>query len=78
MPIVVPSSWIENFGRPYSNLALTYVQQGKYEQAIDLYRQSIELLLENREKALSWNRLGERVPPPEGLQAGGGGLPQRG
>jgi tetratricopeptide (TPR) repeat protein len=48
----------QDFGRPYSNLALTYVQQGKYEQAIELYRQSIELLLENREKALSWNRLG--------------------
>ena len=29
----------ESFGRPYSNLALTYVQQGKYDQAIDLYRQ---------------------------------------
>ena len=24
----------ESFGRPYSNLALTYVQQGKYEQAV--------------------------------------------
>ncbi len=47
-----------NFGRPYSNLALTYVQQGKYKEAIELYRQSIELLLENSEKALSWNRLG--------------------
>ena len=32
------------FGRPYSNLALTYVQQGKFEEAIDLYRRSIELL----------------------------------
>ena len=46
------------FGRPYSNLALTYVQQGKYDEAIDLYRRSIELLTENTEKAVSWNRLG--------------------
>ncbi|MFH1183760.1 MAG: tetratricopeptide repeat protein [Chloroflexota bacterium] len=48
----------ESFGRPYSNLALTYVQQGEYEQAIDLYRRSIELLSEDKEKAISWNRLG--------------------
>lgn len=48
----------ESFGRPYSNLALTYVQQGKFDQAVDLYRRSIELLAENKEKAISWNRLG--------------------
>ncbi len=48
----------DTFGRPYSNLALTYVQQGKFEEAVDLYRRSIELLLENNEKAISWNRLG--------------------
>ncbi|HEY5983907.1 MAG TPA: tetratricopeptide repeat protein [Anaerolineales bacterium] len=47
------------FGRPYSNLALTYVQLGKFDQAIDLYRRSIELLLEDKEKAISWNRLGD-------------------
>jgi tetratricopeptide (TPR) repeat protein len=48
----------DNFGRPYSNLALTYVQQGKYDEAIELYRRSIELLADNKEKAISWNRLG--------------------
>ena len=48
----------DSFGRPYSNLALTYVQQGKFDEAVDLYRRSIELLLENNEKAISWNRLG--------------------
>ena len=48
----------DSFGRPYSNLALTYVQQGKFEQAVDLYRRSIELLTEDKEKAISWNRLG--------------------
>ncbi len=47
-----------SFGRPYSNLALTYVQQGKYEEAVELYRRSIELLAEDKEKAISWNRLG--------------------
>jgi tetratricopeptide (TPR) repeat protein len=47
-----------SFGRPYSNLALAYVQQGKYEEAIELYRQSIELLADNKEKAISWNKLG--------------------
>jgi tetratricopeptide (TPR) repeat protein len=48
----------EGSGRPYSNLALTYVQQGKFDQAVDLYRRSIELLAENKEKAISWSRLG--------------------
>lgn len=47
-----------SFGRPYSNLALTFVQQGKYDEAIDLYRRSIELLTNDQEKAISWNRLG--------------------
>jgi tetratricopeptide (TPR) repeat protein len=46
------------FGRPYSNLALTYVQQGRYDEAIELYRRSIELLSADKEKAISWNRLG--------------------
>lgn len=46
------------FGRPYSNLALTYVQQGRYEEAVELYRRSLELLAENQEKAISWSRLG--------------------
>lgn len=47
-----------SFGRPYSNLALAYVQQGKYQEAIELYRSSIELLADNKEKAVSWSRLG--------------------
>ena len=47
-----------SFGRPYSNLALAYVQQGKYQEAIELYRSSIELLADNKEKAISWSRLG--------------------
>jgi tetratricopeptide (TPR) repeat protein len=46
------------YGKPYCNLALTYVQQGRYAEAVELYRTSIELLRDNREKAISWNRLG--------------------
>lgn len=47
------------FGRPYSNLAFAYVQQGKYAEAVDLYRSSIELLKDDKEKAVSWFRLGD-------------------
>jgi tetratricopeptide (TPR) repeat protein len=46
------------YGWPYSNLALTYFSQGKYTEAIPLYQKSIELLGGNKEKATSWNRLG--------------------
>jgi tetratricopeptide (TPR) repeat protein len=50
---------LENtFGRSYSNLAMAYVQTGKYREAIKLYRRGIELLSDNREKAATWNRLG--------------------
>lgn len=47
------------FGRPYSNLALTYVRRGKYAEAVKLYQTGIELLVENKEKAISWYRLGD-------------------
>lgn len=47
------------YGRPYSNLALANVQQGKYAEAVDLYRSSIELLTDDKEKAVSWFRLGD-------------------
>jgi len=46
------------FGRPYSNLALTHAQQHKYEEAILLFRRGIELLDNDKEKAISWIRLG--------------------
>jgi tetratricopeptide (TPR) repeat protein len=48
----------ERYGRPYSNLALAYAQQGNYRAAVDLYRRSLELLTSDKEKAISWNRLG--------------------
>jgi tetratricopeptide (TPR) repeat protein len=47
-----------SFGWPYSNLALAYFTQGKYTEAILLYQKSIGLLSSNKDKALSWNGLG--------------------
>ncbi|MBI5944114.1 MAG: tetratricopeptide repeat protein [Chloroflexi bacterium] len=48
----------KKFGRPYSNLALTFVHSGKYREAIRLYLRSIDLLPDAKEKAITWNRLG--------------------
>ncbi len=47
------------YGKPYSNLAQTFVHQGKYAEAVMLFRRSLDLLMDNREKAISWNRLGK-------------------
>ncbi len=47
-----------SFGMPYSNLALTYLTQGQYPEAILLYQKSIGLLNSDKDKALSWNGLG--------------------
>ena len=46
------------YGVPYSNLALTYVTQGQFAEAILLYQKSVALLESDRDKALSWNGLG--------------------
>jgi tetratricopeptide (TPR) repeat protein len=46
------------FAWPYSNLALTYVQKGRFVEAILLYQRSIELFAGDKDKAISWNRLG--------------------
>jgi tetratricopeptide (TPR) repeat protein len=46
------------FGRPYSNLALAYVEKGRYIEAIELFRKSIDLLVDTREKVITMNRLG--------------------
>jgi tetratricopeptide (TPR) repeat protein len=46
------------FAWPYSNLALTYVQKGRFVEAILLYQRSIELFKSDKDKAVSWNRLG--------------------
>jgi tetratricopeptide (TPR) repeat protein len=43
---------------PKSNLALTLATQGKYQEATQLYRESLEGLLDDRDKAVTWNHLG--------------------
>ena len=45
-------------GWAYSNLALVYAEQNKNAEAQALYEKSIQLLKDDREKAVSWNRLG--------------------
>lgn len=47
------------FGMPYSNLAFVHVQRGDFKKAIDLYQYSIELLVSEQDKAVSWYRLGD-------------------
>ncbi|HET7145078.1 MAG TPA: tetratricopeptide repeat protein [Anaerolineales bacterium] len=47
-----------DFGRSFSSLALIYVKQGEYEKAVELYKQSIALSVDPKEKAVVWNRLG--------------------
>ena len=47
-----------SYGVPYGNLALTYLSQGQCAEAIPLYEKSIEYLKSDRDKALSWNGLG--------------------
>ena len=46
------------FAWPYSNLALAYVQKARFAEAILLYQRSIELFGSDKDKAISWNRLG--------------------
>ncbi len=46
------------FAWPYSNLALAYVQKERFAEAMLLYQRSIELFASNKDKAISWNRLG--------------------
>ncbi len=45
-------------GWPLSNLARSLAAQGKYGLAIPLYQKSIELMHEDKDKAGTWNRLG--------------------
>lgn len=47
-----------SFGWPYGNLAHTYLQMGKYAEAILLYQKSASLLEKKEEKAAAWNALG--------------------
>ena len=45
-------------GSACSNLALTLANQGRLAEAIPLYQKSIQLLRDDKEKAVAWNRLG--------------------
>lgn len=45
-------------GWAHSNLAMSLVFQGKHEEAISAYLKSIELFTDDKDKAISWNRLG--------------------
>lgn len=47
------------YGKPYSNLALAYAHQANYEDAVRLYKMSLEHLTSDKEKAITWNRLGD-------------------
>lgn len=46
-------------GEPYSNLALTYAQMGKYSEASDFYQRGIRLLSDELDKAVSLHKLGD-------------------
>ncbi len=48
----------ENQGVIAHNLALLHMQRGEFEEAIELYQKSIDLLEEPAAKAISWNHLG--------------------
>jgi tetratricopeptide (TPR) repeat protein len=45
-------------GWAHSNLAMSLVFQGKYTEAVPVYLKSIELFTSDKDKATSWNRLG--------------------
>jgi tetratricopeptide (TPR) repeat protein len=46
-------------GEPYSNLALTYVQMGRYSEASEVYRRGVNLLKDELDKAVSLHKLGD-------------------
>jgi tetratricopeptide (TPR) repeat protein len=46
------------FAWSYSNLALAYVQKSRFAEAVLLYQRSIELFTNDKDKAITWNRLG--------------------
>ncbi len=45
-------------GWAYSNLAMSLVFQGKHQEAVSVYLKSIELFDNDKDKAVTWNRLG--------------------
>lgn len=47
-----------DMGWAYSNLGTVYMTRGNHEKAIECFERSITLLSEDKDKAISWNRLG--------------------
>ena len=45
-------------GWAHSNLAMSFVFQGKHKEAVSVYLKSIDLFSSDTDKAVSWNRLG--------------------
>lgn len=45
-------------GWAHSNLAMAFVFQGKYGDAVPLYLKSVELFADDKDKTVAWNRLG--------------------
>jgi tetratricopeptide (TPR) repeat protein len=45
-------------GWAHSNLAMSLVFQGKYQEAVSVYLKSIELFSDAKDRAVTWNRLG--------------------
>ena len=45
-------------GWPYSNLALSYMAQGRPAEAIPVYQQALEVLSGDNDRAVCWNNLG--------------------
>ena len=45
-------------GWAYNNLALTLVSQGKYVEALPLYQKGVDLIDDDKDKAMVWNRIG--------------------
>jgi tetratricopeptide (TPR) repeat protein len=46
-------------GQPYSNMGFIYYRMGKYDFAVLLYKKSIDLLASPKDRAISWNMLGD-------------------
>ncbi|MDO8752761.1 MAG: tetratricopeptide repeat protein [Anaerolineales bacterium] len=46
------------FAWPYSNIALAYVQKDRINEAILFYQRGLELFTSDKDKAVTWNRLG--------------------
>jgi tetratricopeptide (TPR) repeat protein len=46
-------------GQPYCNLGFIYYRMGKYDFAVLLYKKSIDLLASPKDRAISWNMLGD-------------------